>query len=80
MEKIKFDSSDWDSIRKVYEILIRRGTIQCGETAEGEFITFDCNEYEETLMTEVLQHNQWTRKNVYHLDTKEIETLYSKTY
>lgn len=80
-KQIYFDSSDWNSIRDIIEKVNESGEMQFGATEEGETIIFDVGRDEDGndyLITDVLQHNGWWRKNYYHPDSYIIEETYHK--
>jgi hypothetical protein len=74
---INFNSRDWSSIRDTIRKINASGTMQFGHTEDGKSITFDVQDAH-TLVTEVLQHNGWVRKNIYHADDYTVEELYKR--
>ena len=77
---IKFDPTDWDSIRDTIDKINNFG-VQLGTTSEEENILFDLgkdddgNDY---LITSVFQSNRWIRKNYYYPNDYIIEEIYQK--
>lgn len=77
---INFDSTNWKSIEDTINKIKEVGEMQFGKTSDGEDIFFDVghNEDGDYLITEVLQHNGWLRRNEYHLSDHCVCETYKK--
>lgn len=81
LEKIVFDSKNWDSIEDTLNKLKSIGEMQFGETESGESIIFDVDKDEEdkySLVVSVFQKNGWVRTNIYHVADRTIEEIYRR--
>lgn len=77
---INFDSTNWESIEDTINKLNEAGEMQFGKTSDDEYILFDVghNEDGDYLITEVLQHNGWMRRNEYYPNDHSVCETYKK--
>lgn len=77
---INFDSTNWESIKDTINKLNEAGEMQFGKTSDDEYILFDVgrNEDGDYLITEVLQHNGWMRRNEYYPNDHSVCETYKK--
>jgi len=75
--QIRFDSTDWNSIRDTIKKINEAGCMQLGTTEDGEDIFFDVTR-EGALHTTVLQKNGWERHNYYNPYRFTVDEIYRK--
>lgn len=74
---IKFDPSDWNTIRDTIDSIIQAGEMQYGRTEDNEPISYDLSD-DDTLHTTVIQNNGLVRENWYHIEDHTVEETYHK--
>lgn len=74
---IRFDSSDWSTIKAMYDKVNELGVMLTGITEEGELIAYAVNN-ENELTTIVSQKNGWIRTKTYDLIDHYVTEMYSR--
>lgn len=74
-DMIKFDGSDWNSVREMIKAINNANSMLMGRTVDDELIEYNLAE-DNVLHTTVHQNNGWLRHTYYYLDSLTVEEMY----